>query len=222
MAKYKGDSMEYMIAEAVNYIKNIFQNDFSGHDYFHTLRVYRIARTIAEQENADMQIVSLAAFLHDVDDRKLSPETYEKKEHAISFLKEQHVSDENIERICQIIDEVSFAGNDSVIPSTIEGKCVQDADRLDALGAIGIARAFAYGGNHHRAIYDPEIVPKIGMIKEEYQGHVTTSVNHFYEKLFLLKDMMNTDIGKKIAEKRERFMRAYVDEFMAEWDGKDY
>lgn len=214
--------MEHIIAEAVNYIKNIFQNDFSGHDYFHSLRVYRVARTIAERENADMEIVSLAALLHDVDDRKLSPETCEKKEHAVSFMKEQYVSDANIERICQIIEEVSFAGNDSVIPSTVEGKCVQDADRLDALGAIGIARAFAYGGSHHRAIYDPEIVPKVGMSKEEYQGHVTTSVNHFYEKLFLLKDMMNTDTGKKIAEKRERFMRAYVDEFMAEWDGKDY
>lgn len=222
MARYKGDSMEHMIAEAVNYIKNIFQNDFSGHDYFHSLRVYRVVRIIAEQENADMEIVSLAALLHDVDDRKLSPETYENKTHAVSFMKEQHVSDENIKRICQIIGEVSFAGNDSVIPSTVEGKCVQDADRLDALGAIGIARVFAYGGSHNRAIYDPEIVPKIGMSREEYQGYVTTSVNHFYEKLFLVKNMMNTDTGRKIAEKREQFMRAYVDEFMAEWDGKDY
>ena len=135
-------------------------------------------------------------------------------------MKEQCVSDDNIERICKI--EVSFAGNDSVIPSTVEGKCVQDADRLDALGAIGIARAFAYGGNHNRAIYDPAIVPKFGMSKDEYQDHVTTSINHFYEKLFLLKDMMSTDAGRKIAEKRERFMREYVDEFMAEWDGKDY
>ena len=214
--------MEHVIAETVNYIKNIFLNDFSGHDYFHSLRVYRVAGTIAEQENAAMEIVSLAALLHDVDDRKLSPETYERKEHAVSFLKEQCVSDDNIERICKIIDEVSFAGNDSVIPSTVEGKCVQDADRLDALGAIGIARAFAYGGNHNRAIYDPAIVPKFGMSKDEYQDHVTTSINHFYEKLFLLKDMMSTDTGRKIAEKRERFMREYVDEFMAEWDGKDY
>ena len=177
--------MEHVIAETVNYIKNIFLNDFSGHDYFHSLRVYRVAGTIAEQENADMEIVSLAALLHDVDDRKLSPETYEKKEHAVSFLKEQCVSDDTIERICKIIDEVSFAGNDSVIPSTVEGKCVQDADRLDALGATGIARAFAYGGNHNRAIYDPAIVPKFGMSKDEYQDHVTTSINHFYEKLWL-------------------------------------
>ena len=131
-------------------------------------------------------------------------------------MKEQCVSDDNIERICKIIDEVSFAGNYSVIPSTVEGKCVQDADRLDALGAIG------NGGNHNRAIYDPAIVPKFGMSKDEYQDHVTTSINHFYEKLFLLKDMMSTYTGRKIAEKRERFMREYVDEFMAEWDGKDY
>ncbi len=213
--------MENIIAEAIKFIETIFKNDFSGHDYFHSLRVYNIARTIAEKEGADIDIVSLAALLHDVDDIKLSPQTYEKKENAVKFLKSKNVSDIVITQICNVIDEMSFNGIDSVVPSTIESKCVQDADRLDALGAIGIARVFAYGGSHNREMYNPDILPVMGMSKEEYRNHVSTSINHFYEKLFLLKDMMNTSSGKEIAGKRESYMKSYVEEFMLEWDGKD-
>lgn len=219
--RYRGIIVENVISDTMEFIKGVFENDYSGHDYFHSIRVYNAARIIAEKENADVYIVSLAALLHDVDDIKLSPDTYEKKEKTIDFLKSKCVEDDIIHRIVNIIDEVSFSGKDSVTPATIEGKCVQDADRLDALGAIGIARTFAYGGSHNRRIYDPDNLPVMEMDKETYHNHVSTSINHFYEKLFLLKDMMNTESGKEIANKREDYMKLYIEEFMLEWNGKD-
>lgn len=177
----------FVIENAVKYVKQIFANDCSGHDYYHTMRVYRLAVQIAKEENADMLIVQLAALLHDVDDAKLSPETYATKRNAVDFMESNGLDNEIIEAVCKIIEEVSFAGTDSVVPSTIEGKCVQDADRLDAMGAIGIARTFAYGGSKGRKIYDPEIKPLVNMGKEEYrQNQNSTSINHFYEKLLLL------------------------------------
>ena len=163
--------------------------------------------------------LALAALLHDVDDRKLSPTTAEKKENAVAFMRGQNVPEAEILQVCQIIDEVSFKGTDSVRPSTPEGKCVQDADRLDALGAIGIARTFAYGGSHNRAIYDPELPPRTAMNQAQYYSSKSTSLNHFYEKLFLLEGMMNTETGKAIARKRTQYMQQFVDEFLNEWDG---
>ena len=211
--------MEQLVQNATKFIKEIFQNDFSGHDFFHSMRVYRTAINIAEAEHADMEVVALAALLHDVDDRKLSPMTAEKKENAARFMRSQNMSESEIRQVCQIIDEVSFKGTDSVRPSTPEGKCVQDADRLDALGAIGIARTFAYGGNHNRAIYDPELPPRTAMNQAQYYSSKSTSLNHFYEKLFLLEGMMNTETGKAIARKRTQYMQQFVDEFLNEWDG---
>lgn len=213
--------MEQLVQNATKFIKEIFQNDFSGHDFFHSMRVYRTAINIAEAEHADLEVVALAALLHDVDDRKLSPMTAEKKENAARFMCSQNVSESEIRQVCQIIDEVSFKGTDSVRPSTPEGKCVQDADRLDALGAIGIARTFAYGGSHHRAIHDPELPPRTAMNQAQYYSSKSTSLNHFYEKLFLLEGMMNTETGKAIARKRTQYMQQFVDEFLNEWDGLD-
>ena len=180
-----------------------------------------MAIEIAEQENAEMLIVQLAALLHDVDDAKLAPETYETKKNAVGFMKNNGVDDKAIASVCKIIDEVSFAGMDSVVPSTIEGKCVQDSDRLDAIGAIGIARAFAYGGSKGRKIYDPEIKHMTNMNKADYQqNHNFTSINHFYEKLLLLKDMINTETAKKMAEHRQAVMEEYLVDFLAEWEGE--
>ena len=209
-----------MVNNALESIKAIFSGDSSGHDYYHTVRVYRIATEIAKQEYADVNIVQLAALLHDVDDKKLSPETHGIKKNAVDFMTANGVDADIINIVCKNIEEVSFAGTDSVVPSTIEGKCVQDADRLDAIGAIGIARTFAYGGSRGRKIYDPDIKPRIGMSKEEYEKNMnSTSINHFYEKLLVLKDMMNTTAGKKMAENRQAVMQENLNEFLAEWIG---
>lgn len=177
-----------------------------------------MAVKIAEQERADLAVVRLAALLHDVDDIKLSPETYVNKDRAAGFLREHGVSEAMIKTICEIIGEVSFRGTDSTIPATIEGRCVQDADRLDALGAIGIGRVFAYGGSHHRVMHDPGVKPAVGVDGEKYQSHHSTTVNHFYEKLFLLKELMSTETAKRIAERREAYMKGYLEEFLKEWD----
>lgn len=210
-----------MTESVIKFVKGIFAYDCSGHDYHHTMRVYRLAMQIAEQENANMLIVQLAALLHDVDDVKLSPETHEAKKNAVGFMKNNGVDEKVIASVCKIIDEVSFAGTDSVVPSTLEGKCVQDADRLDAIGAIGIARTFACGGSKGRRIHDPDIKPMTNMNKADYnQNHNSTSINHFYEKLLLLKDMMNTETAKKMAMYRQAVMEDFLEEFMAEWEGE--
>lgn len=211
---------ERLTEAALSYVKALFANEYSGHDYFHTLRVYRTAMKLSEAEHADPTVTALAAILHDADDRKLSPETYETKANAVSFLRAQGADEATIRRIVTILGEVSFRGTDSVVPSTIEGKCVQDADRLDAVGAVGIARTFAYGGAHHRVMHDPDIPPETDMDAARYYAHEATTVNHFYEKLLLLKDMMNTEAGKRLAENRDRYMRGFLEEFFAEWEGE--
>lgn len=208
-----------IIEMAIQYVQKIFQNDFSGHDFSHTLRVYKMATHLAQGKNVRMEIVQLAALLHDVDDIKLSPETYKNKDNTKRFLNLHGIDGETTDEICQIIDEISFVGEDSVIPHSVEGKYVQDADRLDAIGAIGIARAFAYGGSHNRIMYDPDIKPRVNMTREEYNCHLSTTINHFYEKLFLLKNLMNTQAARDIAEAREEYMRGFIEEFMCEWDG---
>ena len=195
-----------MIDRAMDYARKIFKGDSSGHDFDHTMRVFHMATTIAREENADLQTVQLAALLHDVDDRKLSPQTCENRDNAVSFLRENGVNQEKIKEIIQIISQISFsAGNGA--PSTLEGMCVQDADRLDAIGAIGIGRAFAFGGSRGRRIHDPE------------GEDTTTTIQHFYDKLLLLKDRMNTATGKNLANMRHQFMESFLQQFYAEWNG---
>ena len=207
-----------LIDRAAEYVRAKFENEYSGHDWFHTLRVFKTATRIAEAEGADLVTVQLAALLHDVDDRKLSPETYENKANARRFFTENKVDDGKTDEICRIIGEISFA--EKCVPSTLEGKCVQDADRLDAIGAVGIARAFAYGGNHSRLMYHPDIAPNPNMSKEEYIKSNSTTVNHFYEKLFKLTDMMNTETAKSIARERDAYMKDFIAEFLNEWEGR--
>lgn len=211
--------MEQLIADALAFAKDVFAQDSGGHDFSHTLRVWRTACALAEAEGAEIPTVALAALLHDVDDPKLSPGTAAHKDRAVGFLRSRGVPEEEIARITAIIDEVAFVGEDSVVPSTLEGKCVQDADRLDAIGAVGIGRAFAYGGAHGRAMYDPDVPPRLHMTREEYRASRSTTLNHFYEKLLLLPAMMSTDTARALAQERDAFLRAFLDEFLAEWDG---
>ena len=197
---------EELIQAAKEYAQTIFEGDSSGHDYHHTLRVHALARNIAYLEQADMLTVELAALLHDVDDHKLSPNTAETKENAVTFLRKHQIAEDQIQRIVHIIDQISFSRN-TLPPDTLEGQCVQDADRLDAIGAIGIARTFAFGGSHGRAIHDPT---------GEDRG---SSIAHFHDKLLLLKDRMNTVTGRFLAMNRHKVLLDFLEEFQKEWDG---
>ena len=204
---------------ALAYAREIFAGDASGHDYWHTFRVWKLARRLAEAEGADMKTVELATLLHDVDDKKLSPETYEGKLRARRFLEAEGIGEAQISRILHIISQVSYKGSDSETPDSLEGMCVQDADRLDAIGAIGIARTFAFGGSRGRTLWDPEEKPREEVNAQNYQAGKGCTVNHFYEKLLLLRDLMNTKTARELAEARHRYMVDYLDEFFAEWQG---
>ena len=211
--------MNDIINKTIEYVKEFFKDEYSGHDFYHTLRVYNNAMLIAKGEECDLEIVSLAALLHDVDDYKIVGEQEDLLHNAKTYLKSIDYSAERIEKICNIISQISFKVSETQIPDTIEGKIVQDADRLDAIGAIGIARAFAFGGNHNTPIHDPEIKARENMSVEEYKKKDGTTINHFYEKLLLIKDLMNTETGKKIAEHRHNYMKSFLEEFYSEWDG---
>lgn len=211
--------MESIVDRTLEYVKEFFKNDFSGHDYYHTLRVYNLSKYIAGFEKCNTKLVYLAALLHDVDDYKLVGHEEESFHNAKSFLRSQGVSDGEIEQVCHIISQVSFKGKDTVIPDTIEGKIVQDADRLDALGAIGIGRTFAYGGNHNVPMHVPGVKFKEDMSADEYYKNTGTTINHFYEKLLKLKDLMNTETAREMAKHRHRFMQEFLEEFYGEWEG---
>ncbi len=212
--------MDDLIQKALSFAKDFFKNEFSGHDYYHTLRVFNNSKLIAQNEACDEEIVYLSAILHDVDDIKIVGEQKERFENAKRFLNSINYPVDKIEKICHIISQVSFKKDGSTIPDSIEGKIVQDADRLDAIGAIGIARTFAFGGTRNRDIYIPKGDVPQNMTDEEKERYNFTTINHFYDKLFKLKDLMNTQTAKQIAERRHRFMEEYINEFYDEWDGK--
>lgn len=211
-----------LITNTIHFVKQKLANAEGGHDWFHVERVYKNAILIAQEETCDILIVKLGALLHDVADSKFNngDETIGPSI-ARNFLKSQNVSEEIISHVIEIIENISFkGGNFEKKFNSKELEIVQDADRLDALGAIGIARTFNYGGYKNRPLYNPNIQPKMNMNKEEYKNSEAPTLNHFYEKLLLLKDKMNTPTGKKLAEKRHKYMELFLAQFYAEWEGE--
>jgi uncharacterized protein len=216
------DTTGKYIQLTADYVRQTLQGAEAGHDWWHIQRVWNNAKLIGKQEKVDMLVVELAALLHDIADSKfnngdeeIGPQT------AGKFLSSISVSDDIIEHVQQIIRNMSFKASFGDITFTSpELQVVQDADRLDAVGAIGIARAFTYGSFKNRELYDPEIAPNLKMSKEEYKNTQSPTINHFYEKLLLLKDKMNTTTGKAIAQQRHLFMEQYLEQFYGEWEGR--
>lgn len=212
-----------IIERTITFVKKTLKNAEGGHDWFHIQRVYNNAMLIAKDEKVDVLVVGLGALLHDIADAKFhdGDETIAPKM-AIKFLKSLKVKPQVIDHVVKIIQNISFKNSLDKSRKKFASKeleVIQDADRLDAIGAIGIARAFNYGGFKNRKLYDPDIAPKLNMTKEEYKKSDSPTINHFYEKLLLLKDKINTDAGRKLAEKRHRFMMDYLEQFFGEWNG---
>ena len=208
------------LQKTTEHIQTIFSGDSTGHDWWHILRVKNLALKIAKEEGADLYITEMAALLHDLDDWKFNKSDRPLK--AIAWL--QNIGEEKyFEKIINIIENVSYKGagvEDNM--SCLEGKCVQDADRLDAIGAVGIARTFAYGGHKGHEIYNPTIDPIQHDSFEAYQSKTSHTINHFYEKLLLLKDRLHTPSAKAIAAKRHAYMQGFLSQFYAEWEGKSF
>jgi len=203
-------------------VQNTLRGEATGHDWWHAWRVWKIAEKIAKKEGGDLFVIGLASLLHDIEDWKFGKKKDSGVNLARKWLKELKVNQRTTDYICQIIKNISFkgAGVKNKI-KTKEGKIVQDADRLDVLGAIGIARTFAYGGSKDREIYNPKIKPKFHRTFKEYKNAKSTSINHFYEKLLLLKDRLNTKTVKRMAIKRHQFLKKFLKEFFEEWNLKD-
>ncbi|MEO8773490.1 MAG: HD domain-containing protein [Gelidibacter sp.] len=212
----------HQIVKTIVFVKEQLDNAEGGHDWFHIQRVLNNAMLIAKGEDVDLFVVQLGALLHDIADSK-----FHKGDETIGptvareFLRKLNVNSTVIEHVVKIIENVSFAGgNEHQTFKSLELDVIQDADRLDAIGAIGIARTFNYGGFKHRAMFDPEIKPNLEMTKAEYKASNAPTINHFYEKLLLLKDKMNTKTARKIAADRHKFMQQFLEQFYAEWEGK--
>ncbi|MCT4581387.1 MAG: HD domain-containing protein [Flavobacteriales bacterium] len=212
-------SKEEFLSIIRNEIQSIFEGEGSGHDWWHIYRVTETAKSIARQEQANIFLVELAALLHDLGDHKLFDDSQEKL--IGELLQKHHCPNNLITEVLNIVKSVSYKGaHVKTTPLTLEGKIVQDADRLDAIGAIGIARAFAYGGHHNRLMYHPEQTPELHDNFESYKNSKGHTINHFYEKLLLLKDRMQTQTGKELAKKRHQYMESFLQQFYLEWNGQ--
>ena len=212
---------ENIIQQTVAYVKDELAHAEGGHDWWHIYRVWKTAKEILQKEECDALVVELAALLHDIADSKFNggDETIGPRR-AGQFLQSLNVNDEVVAHVVNIIQHMSFKSShfeEGFVSKEL--MVVQDADRLDAIGAIGIARAFNYGGYKNRGLYDPDIKPNTNMTKEEYKNSSAPTINHFYEKLLLLKDKMNTATGKALAQKRHDFMVEYLEQFYREWEG---
>lgn len=217
LAETIGMSIDNAVIILIPRLKAFYTNDFSGHDWFHTYRVWKLAEHIAIKENANIELCTLAALLHDVADWKKN----EKKGYEIIYdwLNDCQISQHIIQQVIEIISETSFKGAQvDDCTSSLESQIVMDADRLDAIGAIGIARAFTYGGNKNQAMHNPESKLNFAESFEEYKSSQSTTINHFYEKLLLLKHRMNTKTGKKIARKRHKILVQFLKDFKDEWN----
>ena len=212
---------ELIVIQTADFMKSELTGEGSGHDWWHVYRVWKNAVQIAKREDVDMFVVELAALLHDIADWKFNDGNEDiGPQLAREWLESLNVEENEISNVCQIIQDISFKGSGVVTNmKTQEGKIVQDADRLDAMGAIGIGRAFAYGGSKGREMYNPELMPEKHISFEQYKKSQSSSINHFYEKLLLLKELMNTETAKKIAEKRHVVMVNFLDDFFQEWEG---
>ena len=214
--------LKNILEVTIKYVKEILTEAEGGHDWFHIERVWKNAKLIAAKEHCDIEVVQLAALLHDIADSKFHGGNEEiGPTMAREFLENAGLKPQKVEHIVAIVENVSFkGGHNTRSHSSIELDIVQDADRLDAIGAIGIARTFNYGGFKNRAMYDPSIAPNLNMTKEEYKKSTAPTINHFYEKLLLLKDLMNTESGKRIAEQRHQYMEGFLNQFYNEWNGQ--
>ncbi|WP_420321096.1 HD domain-containing protein [Flagellimonas sp.] len=212
---------ENIVEKTINFVKQTLKGAEGGHDWFHTERAFNTARYIAQKEKVEVLVVELAVLLHDIADPKFhNGDESIGPSMAETFLRKEKVDKETIDHVVNIIKHMSFKNSLEAGEkfNSKELQVVQDADRLDAIGAIGIARAFNYGGFKNRALFNPEIPPNLQMTKEEYKKSNAPTINHFYEKLLLLKDKMNTESGKKLAEERHRFMLDYLEQFYKEWN----
>lgn len=214
---------EEIINNTREFVSNSLAGDGSGHDWWHVYRVWKTAVKLAQNEKVNLFVIELAALLHDIADWKFYNGDEEAGPRAArAWLEKQGVDENVIAQVCQIIQSVSFKGAGVKTPvNTLEGMIVQDADRLDAIGAIGIARAFAYGGSRGREMHSPGEEPVFHQNFEQYKKSKGATINHFYEKLLLLKDQMNTSNAKQIAFERHRFMQQYLDRFFKEWEGEN-